>query len=103
MHAPEPKIDQHRTASQDRPACSYSLESLMALQKILENGFPEGEPLPCPSQFSTAASSAQTSPRVPVAAPLGRVARDWRQSLRLLFMKFAWFREADKGNAHHTV
>lgn len=103
MHAPEPKIDQNKTAHQDRPACSYSLESLMALQKILENGFPEGEPSSCPPQLSTAANSVQASPRVRSAAPLERVVRDWRNSLRLLFMKFARFREADKGNAHHTV
>lgn len=103
MHAPEPKIDQNKTANQDRPACSYSLESLMALQKVLENGFPEGDPSPCPSQLSTAANTAQTAPRVQTELPLARVAREWRTSFRLLLMKLTRSREADKGNAHHTV
>lgn len=103
MHAPEPKIDQNKTANQDKPACGYSLESLMALQKILENGFPEGDPSPCPSQLSTAANTSQTNPRVQAPVPLTRVAREWRKSLRLLLLKLTRFREADKGNAHHTV
>jgi hypothetical protein len=102
MHATEPNNDKNKTANHDNPACSYSLESLMALQKLLENGFPENEPLHCVSQTSTAANSAQTAPRSQASAPLARVGREWRNSLRLLLMKLT-SREADKGNAHHTV
>jgi len=102
MHATEPDNDQNKTANQDRTACSYSLESLMALQKLLENGFPEGESAPCPPQLSPMANCARTSPRWHASEPVARVTREWRKSLRLLLMKFTRSREAGKGNAHHT-
>lgn len=104
MHATEPNNEKNKIANQRSPACSYPLESLMALQKVLENGFPEDEPSPRPSQRSTAANSAATatSPRAQASTQMARVTRDWRASLRLLLMKLTKSRAAGKGNAQHT-
>lgn len=103
MHATEPNNDKNKMTNQESPACSYSLESLMALQKALEHGFPEGEPARYPSSPSTVANSSQSTPRVKSSAPVARVAREWQKSLRVFLMKLTKSREADKGHAHHTV
>ncbi|HET9183516.1 MAG TPA: hypothetical protein VFP59_15380 [Candidatus Angelobacter sp.] len=103
MHATEPNNDKNKTLNHESHACSYALESLMAIQKALENGFPECEPSHGPTQRSTAANSPQSTPRGQVSAPVLRVGLDWRKSWRLLLMKLTKSREAGKGNAHHTV
>jgi hypothetical protein len=101
MHASELNKEKNRTTEVGPPACSYPLETLMALQKILENGVPDApDPLPRPAaQTKDAEKSFQ-----PVFRPQSErnsvyAGCDWKTKLRQWWMKLGKAKEADKGHS----
>lgn len=101
MHATEPNIGKNKLTEEPTPACVYSLDTLMALQKMLENGIPQpGERLPRPTQRPTASrSKSQHSGRPLFVQPMKKPQITWREYLRRVFMKLTRTEEADKGNS----
>jgi hypothetical protein len=97
MHAPDPNQEKKKGIEPVSPACSYSLESLMALQKLLENGFPDAPtPLPRPAAVEKSFQPVfrPQSDRNPV-----RPETDWKARLHYWLMKLRKAKEADKGNS----
>jgi|SwirhisoilCB2_FD_contig_101_1499707_length_687_multi_6_in_0_out_0_1 hypothetical protein len=101
MHAPDLNKEKNRTTEVTRPACSYSVETLMALQKILENGLPDAPaPLPRPATRSNSAEK----PFQPVFRPQSeaitlRAERDWKTKIHYWLMKLRKAKQADKGHS----
>jgi hypothetical protein len=101
MHATEPNTGKTILTEETNPACVYSLETLMALQKMLENGIPQpGERLPRSAQRPTAAETKSPNSGRPLfVQPLKEPQITWREYLRRVFMKLRGTEEADKGNS----
>jgi hypothetical protein len=99
MHATEPSTEKNKSTEQSSPACVYSLETLMALQKLLENGFPQpGERLPCsPQRTSPVENNPQNTFR-PQSAQI-EPKTSWKEYLRRMFMKLRNSKEEDKGHS----
>jgi hypothetical protein len=101
MHATEINKEKNRTTEVARPACSYPLETLMALQKILENGVPDA---PDPRLRPAAQTNDAEKTLQPVFRPQSernsmQAATNWKAKLRQWWMKLGKAKEADKGHS----
>jgi len=101
MHATDPNTGKNKLPEETSPACVYSLETLMALQKMLENGIPSpGERLPRPSQRSAPPeSNAQSGLRPLSVQPIRESHITLKEYLRRIVMKLKGSKEADKGHS----
>ena len=101
MHATDANKEKNKGIEAISPACSYPLETLMALQKILENGLPDApSPLPRPAALSNGAEkSFQSTFRPQSDKNSARVGCDWKAKLRHWLMKLGKPEEAGKGNS----
>jgi hypothetical protein len=101
MHATNPGTEQNKSTEQSSPACVYSLETLMALQKLLENGIPQpGERLLRSPQRATPVENNPQSTFRPqsVQTVIESTAR-WKEYLRHIFMKLRKSKETNKGHS----
>ena len=101
MHAPDFNKEKKNAVEPVSPASSYSLESLIALQKVLENGLPD---VPGPLPRPTAKNSSAEKPFQPVFRPQSdrtnvRGGNDWKARLNYWLMKLRKAKEADKGHS----
>lgn len=101
MHATDPNTGKNKLTEETRPACVYSLETLMALQKMLENGIPSpGERLPRSTPRSSPAESNAQSGMRPLCVQTIREPRiALKEYLRRMWMKLKGSKEADKGHS----
>lgn len=101
MHATDQNTGKNKPTEETRPACVYSLETLMALQKMLENGIPSsGERLPCPTQRNApAGSNAQSVIRPLPAQPIKEPRISLKEYLCRIIMKLKGSKGADKGHS----
>lgn len=101
MHAIDPNTGKNKPTEETTPACVYSLDTLMALQKLLENGIPQpGERMPHSPQRRTALESKSQNSRRPVfVQPMKEPQTTWREYLRRVFMKLRGMEEAYRGNS----
>lgn len=101
MHANDPNTGKNKLTEETTPACVYSLETLMALQKMLENGIPSpGERLPRSTQRSAPVeNNAQNGIRPLSVQPIREARITLKEYLRSIFMKLKGSKEADKGHS----
>jgi hypothetical protein len=101
MHATNPGTEQNKSTEQSTPACVYSLETLMALQKLLENGIPQpGERLlHSPQRTTPVENNPQSTFRPQSFQTVIESTTRWREYLRHIFMKLRRPKEADRGNS----
>jgi len=101
MHATDPNTGKNNLPEETSPACVYSLETLMALQKMLENGIPStGERLPSSTQLSAPAESNTQSGIRPLSVqPIREPHITLKEYLLRIFMKLKGSKEADKGHS----
>ena len=101
MHATDINKEKNRETELASPACSYPLETLMALQKILENGLPDAPaPLPQPAARSNPAEKPfQPSFRLQSETTAMRAGRNWKTKLRHWLIQLRKAKEADKGHS----
>lgn len=100
MHATEPNTGKNKPTEETTPACVYSLETLMALQKMLENGIPQaGERLPRSTQRSSPVESSPQNVRAQFVPTIMEPRTTWREYLRRMFLKLKKSKEADKGHS----
>ncbi len=101
MQASQVHADQNTTTAQAAP-CSYPLETLMALQKLLEGGIPEHS-VDQSSRPPVAIAARHEPPSVPLHNLYGRLlnaAREYAQKIRDLFMSRARRKSANgKGSS----
>jgi hypothetical protein len=100
MHAAEPNTGKNNLIEQTTPACVYSVETLMALQKMLENGIPQpGERLPRSTQRSASIESNPQNLRAQLVATITERKTSWKDYLRGMFLQLRRSKEADKGHS----
>lgn len=101
MHATDLNQEKKKGIAAPSPVPSYSLESLMALQKILENGLPDAPtPLPRPVTPSNGTEkSFQASFRPQPDRSNVRAGLAWKARLRCWLLKLRKAKEADKGHS----
>jgi len=101
MHATEPNNEKNTVTQPSSPACVYSVETLMALQKMLENGIPQpGERLPRQSPRPPALeSNPQHTGRLLFVQPVTEPRTTWKEYVRRVFMKLRRTEEEDKGHS----
>jgi hypothetical protein len=88
MPRPELHAADEHTATTNHGPCSYSVETLMALQKLLEGGIPEHtRDLASPSalQSPTSTREARQSQIYSFCASFSNAMEGWKKSIKALF------------------
>jgi len=102
---PRPELhaaDNHTTAA-NNSACSYPLETLMALQKLLEGGIPEHRANPAPpaaAQSTAVRREARHSYAEDLSLTISAQFQRWTQSIKAIFTRGSKSKSSgDKGNS----